>query len=235
MTASPSAELVFLLWDLQYSVLLASRTMSLSSSIQRSKKQGIKLQLSGSSGAVQQAFLVLSPTANGEAESSTGDAAQRSSILVVPLVVPQTSTLANAIGRASAAEQWLAPAPSPSTQAASSSSGMDGAQAKVLRVMRTAMEQKRVEAADDAFFAWVAQQEGAKGGIGKKSFGYQFTKQVLEIVLRAPKNATADIPYSPKVLQYLLQQRCVSAGMVECGLFPALQLRNDWVCLVQSI
>ena len=98
---------------------------------------------------------------------------------------------------------------------------------------QTAMEQKRVEAADDAFFAWANQQDANKGASARtnaKIFGYQFVKQVLEIVLRTPRNATTDIPYSPKVLRYLMQQRCVSAGMVDGGLFASLRLRGDWVC-----
>lgn len=120
------------------------------------------------------------------------------------------------------------------SQANLSSSNLEVTQVKLLRAMRTSMEQKRVEAADEVFFDWISQQESGKASASRPNaklpLGYQFVKQVLEIILRMPKNATTDIPYSPKVMRYLMQQRCVSASMIEGGLFAALRLRNDWVC-----
>jgi hypothetical protein len=54
-------------------------------------------------------------------------------------------------------------------------------------------------------------------------------KEVLDIVLQP--NRGADIPYSSKTLQFLLERKAVSASMVEGGLLNALMLRNDWVNL----
>ena len=243
VSSPPSSEIVLLLWDLQYSVLLASRTLPIPSTISRSKKQGLWLQLSGSSTS-QQALLVLSSTpasvvVNGDAGSHAApdDSAQRSTVFVVPMTVPSSSSVANALGRASAGEKWLASTASPGVQTSVAEFGLDASQTRLLKQMKTAMEQKRPEAADDVFFAWVSLQESNRSRSrlnAKLPFGYQLVKQVLEILFRIPKNATVDIPYSPKVVRYLMKQRCVSASMVDGGLFAALRLRNDWVCIPRS-
>ncbi|GJE84877.1 hypothetical protein PsYK624_009530 [Phanerochaete sordida] len=246
VSSATPPELVFLLWDLQYSVVLASRTLPIPSTITRTKKQGIRLQLSGSTGGPQQAILILSPAsapaiANGDSglHSMTDDSAQRSSVLAIPLAVPASSSVANALGKTSATEKWTVHAATNVSQANLSSTNLEAAQVKLLRAMRTAMEQKRVEAADELFFDWVAQQETGKTSASRASakpiLGYQFVKQVLEILLRTPKNATTDIPYSPKVMRHLMQQRCVSAGMIEGGLFAALRLRNDWESMMLAL
>jgi hypothetical protein len=52
-------------------------------------------------------------------------------------------------------------------------------------------------------------------------------KELLDIVLQPAVGA--DLPYSSKVLRFLLEKRAVSANMVEGGLLHALKLRNDWV------
>lgn len=57
--------------------------------------------------------------------------------------------------------------------------------------------------------------------------GHKFVKEVLDIVLQPTKGA--DIPYSSKTLQFLLERKTVSTSMVEGGLLHALMLRNDWV------
>ena len=61
------------------------------------------------------------------------------------------------------------------------------------------------------------------------NLGHEFVKELLGIVLRPA--ITSNIPYSSKVLQYLLERRAVSANMVEGGLLRALKLRNDWASL----
>ena len=239
MAGIASSEIVLLLWDLQYSVLLASRTLPIPSSVIRPKKQGIRLQLNGSSSVWQHAILTLSSArtaaiingTNGS-HSMSDDSNDRSTVFVVPLVVPPSSTVRNALGRALASEKWLMSAPILASQTNAAGYGLDAMQTKLIRQMRTAMEQKRVEAANDIFFAWVTSQESGRPGRPsvKVSFGYQLVKRVLELVFwTTTKNSTTDIPYSPRVVRYLLQQRCVSASMVAGGLIAALRLRNDWV------
>lgn len=57
-------------------------------------------------------------------------------------------------------------------------------------------------------------------------------KELLDIILQPAKGA--DIPYSSKVLQFLLEKQAVSANMVEGGLFRVLKLRSDWVSDIVS-
>ncbi|KAI0939855.1 hypothetical protein AcV5_001129 [Taiwanofungus camphoratus] len=242
ITTGSGAELTLLLWDLRYSVLLASHTSSIPSTLLRDKQKGVVLEFLAAQDAPlpTQVLLVLSPhTHNGRAETG----AARTSILVVPVSVPPASTIANALGRAAAGAKWLVSAtqkPSPEN--------MSPAQAKVVHVMRSAMEQKRPEGADQAFFNWVAQEEEPRqNGVSqgtetaedpRPQLGYVFVKQVLDIVFRTPgksSNAVIGIPYSPKVVQYLLEKRTVSAGMVEGGLFSALTLRQDWQSAVLAM
>lgn len=61
-------------------------------------------------------------------------------------------------------------------------------------------------------------------------YGYNFTKEVLSIVLQPSKPPNK--PYSSQVVQHLLEKKTVSTGMIEDGLLAVLQLRNDWVCYV---
>ena len=241
---SGNNDLVLLLWDLRYSVVLASQTHSIPGSLGRTKKNPVEVKLVvANASQPSQAILVLSPRpapphlVNGNSEHSTAshtDPNARSSVLVVPLTVPSTSKISNAMGRASASAKWIA---QPSTSS-ESSSPHDGARAKLLRIMKTAMDQKRVDSADEAFFNWVKQEESrlpkTPEGAPKNEvqLGYQFVQDVLEIVFRQPKGVTEGIPYSPKIVRYVLERRAVSSGMVEGGLLPTLRLRKDWVrCL----
>ena len=141
-----SPEIVLLLWDLQYSVLLASHSLSLPTTLPYSKDTSIKLDLVAAN--MSHALLVLSPTrVSASAKSETSSASSRSSVLVVPFIVPALSTIANAMGRAKDGLQWLA-------NDSTSISGLDAGQNKLLDVMRIAMEQNRPTAASTAFFEW---------------------------------------------------------------------------------
>ncbi|KAI0689236.1 hypothetical protein BC835DRAFT_264850 [Cytidiella melzeri] len=249
VTGAASPELVLLLWDLQYGVLLASRSLTIPSSVTRHKKHGINIQLVAASGAAKQAFLVLSANpatgmANdlpqGHENRPSNDVTQRSSILVIPYTVPATSTVANALGRAAASEKWLT---TKSVAVKPSVTTLNADQAKCIRVMRTSMDQKRVEAVDETYLNWAAhahaESEGAtassRPGAPRVPYGYEFVKQVLDIVLRPPKGPGVDPSYSPKVVRHLLDRRCISSNMVSGGLLPALRLRKDWASMILAV
>ena len=162
----------------------------------------------------------------------------RSSVLVVPINVPSTSTIANAMGRAAAGEKWIAktsasPANGVSngTVGAGSTTRLESSQDSLLRKLHTSISQKRPQAADEAFFAWVGQEERRKldsEGPNTVLFGYEFTKQVLETVLQLDKGA-AEILYSGNVVRSLLERKVVVARMVSDGLLSVLVDRSDWV------
>ena len=149
VTSGASPELALLLWDLQYGVLLASRTLTIPASLNRSKKRGIDVQLASASGRTQQALLILGAkpavgAANGSSareDGTSNDVTQRSCILMVPYTVPATSTVANALGRAAAGEKWLNKTASIEK---SSRSNLDSEQAKCIKAIHAGLEQKRV-------------------------------------------------------------------------------------------
>ena len=164
----------------------------------------------------------------------------RSSVLVVPINVPPMSTIANAMGRAAAGEKWIAKTTAPSvngavnrTVGAGNTTRLEASQDSLLRKLHTSISQKRPQAADEAFFAWVGQEEKRKldsEGSHTVLFGYEFTKQVLETVLQLDKGA-AEILYSGNVVRSLLERKVVVGRMVPDGLLSVLVDRSDWVWL----
>ncbi|KAI0068609.1 hypothetical protein BV25DRAFT_1792127 [Artomyces pyxidatus] len=218
-STTPSHEVVILLWDLQYSVLLASHIFPVPSPLSQSAKSGISIELIHASSS--QVLISLSPI------SPEASSAFRSSVLVVPITAPSISTIANAMGRAAAGEQWLiktSDASDPTT------TNVDGDRRTVLDKMRLAMQQHRTEPADTAFFQWA--EPGKRSGRrapNADSFSHEFVRQLLDVVLQPSKPATT--LHSPKVIHHLLQRGVVSANMIPGGLIPLLLERKDWATL----
>ena len=162
----------------------------------------------------------------------------RSSVLVVPINVPSTSTIANAMGRAAAGEKWISKTIPPSANgiangavSAGTTTRLEASQDSLLRKLHTSISQKRPQAADEAFSVWVGQEEKRRldsEGSHTVLFGYEFTKRVLETVLQLDKGA-AEILYSGNVVRSLLERRVVVARMVPDGLLGVLADRSDWV------
>ena len=159
ITRDPTPEIVLLLWDLQYSVLLASHSIAIPSSLSYSKDTGIQLDLVATTSS--HALLVLSPSqhpsssSRGKIAETTSTTSPRSSVLVVPLLVPATSTIANAMGRANDGLKWLSPSSKLSANPGSPNDDDDEAgHEKLLHTMRTALEQNNGKMANDDFFKW---------------------------------------------------------------------------------
>ncbi|KIK64736.1 hypothetical protein GYMLUDRAFT_240697 [Collybiopsis luxurians FD-317 M1] len=229
-TGPPSnREIVLLLWDLSFSVLLSSRTLPLPSNVS-SDKVSITLVDALSSSSI---LLLLSPITTATSDrrkSQSRSGNSTSTVWIVPMTVPSTSSIANALGRASAATPWLAV----NDDGASSESLYDAVQTKVLNEMRSAMDRHQPDNANTAFFTWQKQEEAKAGtetetkpsGPLSSIYGYNFTKDVLNIVLQPSK--PANTPYSSQVMQHLLEKNVVSTSMVDGGLLPLLRLRYDW-------
>ncbi|KAH8096702.1 hypothetical protein BXZ70DRAFT_331420 [Cristinia sonorae] len=233
-------DITILLWDLRYSVVLASQSYPIPATLGRSKKNPVEVTIVANPSRLSQALLVLSPRstqphpANGSSESRP-DPNARSTILVVPLTVPATSKISNAIGRAAASKRWVSPLPSSSDV---TPDAHDGARAKLLRTMKSSIDQKRAELADEAFFNWVKQEEARlpkSAPANEVQFGYKFVQDLLEILFKQLKAAADTMVYSPKVVRYLVERKVVSSGMVEGGLLPALRARNDWESMLLSL
>jgi len=155
LTNMPTPEIILLLWDLRFSVLLASQALPVPSTFLQSKDTSIKLSLVRATNS--QAFLVLSPH-NVNHGDVTQKTTSRSNVLVVPFLCPPISTIANAMGQASAGARWVEQA---TASASSSSSSQDAARAKVLTTMRAAMEKNLPQAANVAFFEWEKRESQA--------------------------------------------------------------------------
>lgn len=109
----------------------------------------------GVKAGTQLATLVVSQSAS-EADGKTP---VKSSIYVVPYSVPARSTLANAIGCASAGVRWLA------SSGSGEKSQNVSPQTKLVANMRTAVEQNRLQAAIALFTEWEKkEQEKMKDG-----------------------------------------------------------------------
>lgn len=164
ITRSPTRELALFLWDLQYSVLLASHTMPIPSSLSQVDKGGLTLDLVSVSNT--QATLVLTPGLSTKAKTAESSSL-RSNVLVVPFTAPTSSTIANAIGRASDGAKWLV-----RHEVSPYHSDLDPTQTALLKSMRAMMDQNRPEAASTTFFEWALKekQDVLNGKNGKEVF-----------------------------------------------------------------
>ncbi|KAG6900424.1 hypothetical protein C0993_010812 [Termitomyces sp. T159_Od127] len=226
LTDGTAPEIVLLLWDLQYSVLLASQSLPIPSTLSQAKDVIVKLKLAPASSS--QALLVLSAH-TADAKRKSEGAPLRSSVLVVPFTCPETSTIANALGQASSGARWMAQAASSSLTAPSH----DPSRTKVLSAMRTAMEKNLPQAANASFFEWEKRESKAAAEASKDEarpsqavLSHNFVKDLLTTVIQPSK--PANTPYSSEVVKYLLNRKLVNSSMLEGGLLAALRYKNDW-------
>ena len=251
-------EIVFLLWDLRYSVLLAQQSMPVPSSLPRPKKHGAILRVQASpvipatpgaskaSSVNMNAVLALLPSPEREHQADAGSATARSAVLVVPLTLPVASTIAAAMGRANAGARWVSTktvqGPGVQGHTPRGAPELSAAARKTLKEIKTAIEGSatpNAAAAETAFFEYVkvhgkrkntARGQGAVAG--EVSLEYPFVQGVLDLVLPAPspiKGQTSAV-YSPKIIKHLMDSRAITASMVSGGLLPALAAQHDWVC-----
>ncbi|KAH6902835.1 hypothetical protein BKA70DRAFT_1374288 [Coprinopsis sp. MPI-PUGE-AT-0042] len=224
------------IWDLQYSVLLSSHSLTVPSAFANAPVQ-IRLGSRGpdipSSSAPSslvhgQAVMILSPAAGGKQEQTT---TSMSSVMIVPYSVPVQSTIAAALGRgnaedAAASEQETSPA--------------EAARVKVLGGVRTSLEAGRMGVAETAFSTWLSEAETAAKEAEKEKvetapiFTHNFVKDLVNALL-PPLKANGKAPYahSSEILKALMERRLVFNGMVEGGILAALRARNDWTTIQQ--
>ncbi|KAF4619578.1 hypothetical protein D9613_004793 [Agrocybe pediades] len=228
-------EVILLLWDLQFSVLLASHSISIPATLSSSTLHigllpGSETHTTKSAAAqviVGQAILILSSVPGKDADS--GDQKSHSVVLVVPYVVPTTSTVAAAMGKGEAGKKWLR-----AQEESKNLTAEEQVRGKLLASMRTAMQGGRPQAAVAAFMKWAPKPEEEATA---KTLDYNFVKEVLNISLLTAsaegKAAPATAAYSPEVVRYLLEKRLICSTMVSApgGLLGALRLRDDWTSI----
>ena len=161
---SLSHEIVLLLWDLQFSVLLASHTLSIPSSI--SSALYIQLVLGPqtltktNAQVTGQALLIISssPPSSplGKDKEKAGAEYKSTSVLfVVPYTVPSTATISAALGLGGASDKWLRGLNDQSSSIKPTAA--EKIRAKLLTDIRSAVEGGRGQAAGAAFIKWVSQ------------------------------------------------------------------------------
>jgi hypothetical protein len=168
ITNSASPEITVLLWDMRYSVLLASQSMSIPTTMPYTPKQGgarLELVLATASHVA----LVLSPVSSTTIMKPSKEV--KSSVYLIPFSVPSSSTIALAMGRAPATQAWT-------TTSSTTKPKIDKQQASVVTAMRTAMEQNRPQAADTAFFDWVEEHPLAEVS---KAFRYAWIVSLTKL------------------------------------------------------
>ncbi|KAJ7771604.1 hypothetical protein B0H16DRAFT_1364249 [Mycena metata] len=224
MTSSPSRNIVLLIWDLQFSVLLASHVLAIPSTHSQLPKLSITLRFITATSP--QALLILSsPASHAQAKSTTPT---RSNVLVVPLTVPLMSTIGNAMGRAAAGAQWLVQPNATDT--------LGPSRAEVLAAVQKSMADNQPQAAEKAFFDWEKSEQGPGGEDAGSAeapqpvtLGHSFVRDLLTALLQPAKPSNT---YSSVLVRHLLQRRVVSASMVDGGnLLAALKLRHDWTSI----
>ena len=220
-----SQDLVLLLWDLRYSVVLASHRFSIPAKISTSK------------GNVS---LRLIPALNSLALLSVSSGLQTktpktsSAVLAVPVMAPATSKIANAMGRASSSAKWLAKSDALSNGHVPCAP-FDSDRRDLFDKLKAALRQNNPEAADSAFFEWLENRSVSTAAVdtqyieqGDILLGHEFVREILNIVLQSPPKSATCL-YPAKTVHHLLENRVLSASMLSRGLLGLLAERKDWV------
>jgi len=159
LAAVASQEINLLLWDLQFSVLLSSHTLSVPSALSSSQLHirllpGSQTTTKNKTYVAGQAILILSsiPTQDSSTKST-------SVLLIVPYSVPATSTIAAAMGRGGAGRKWLRDSEERTSSESVKPSAEETARINLLATMRTAMQGGRPQAAVAAFMKWAPQSD----------------------------------------------------------------------------
>ena len=252
MSGDDPPEVVLLLWDIQYQVVLATQKFALPSMVAYSPSSPLRLELTPASGSL--ALLVLSPAITTSSKGKVGVVSGHSAILLVPIAVPPMSTIALAMGRARDTQMWLRNIHDDKTCV--TVLRQDKGRRQVMQSVREALAKDCPQAAEVAFFAWVNQETAHlkhlqnvevpsnesnrdNRGDGEQvpnrqnqghsipPLSHQFVSNILNEILR-PSDPSY-VSYPSKIMQYLLSREAVSHGMVEGGLLPALRHHQDWV------
>ena len=222
---SQSQDLALLLWDLRYSVVLASHRFSIPAKLS-TLKGNVSLGLIPASNT-----LALLSVSSGLVNKSPKTS---SAVLAVPVTAPATSTIANAMGRASSSAQWLS-----NSEALSNGhvrhAPFDSDRRDLFERLKAALRQNHPKAADSAFFEWLEKRSGLSAAVdaqqieqGDLLFGHEFVREVLDIVLQSPSKSSATL-YPAKTVHHLLENRVVTASMLSQSLLGLLVERKDWV------
>jgi len=140
--SSSHSDVIFLLWDVQFAIILASHLFILPSSLTSSPKSLPFLDLVPASDS--QILLVVSPRIKG-----SGQKAERSAVFIMPTSLPAASTVALAMGKAHDTKKWLY------IPGNANLSWDDNVRRELVQSVTKALDGGRAEDAEKAFFAWI--------------------------------------------------------------------------------
>ena len=177
LATTSSDEIILLIWDLQFGVLLASYNLSIPSPLSSSSalhlnltadqenlcKPPPKTEVLQNSPVSGQAYLLVSsmpPSRKGAQKESK----VTSVVFVVPYTVPRFSTIAAAMGCGAVSRQWLKDENSTLKDETTTKHGGkaadDAAKDKLLPSLYTALQEGRTQAAEAMFLKWASTIQG---------------------------------------------------------------------------
>jgi hypothetical protein len=154
--------IALLLWDTRLSTLLTERKHSIPTSLSSVAPEEIRLQLVSSND--RQSLLIVNSQRSVTATDSSSSS--KAIIYIIPHNVPATSSLANAIGKAQATNNWLAPAPKPPQP--QSTDPDEEKREEILQEIIEALNAGDVEQADRIFFDWEAAEKATVKALAKE-------------------------------------------------------------------
>jgi hypothetical protein len=150
VTSSQPPEIIFLLWDVQYSVLLSERRHPLPSYLSSLPCDKLRLKLALASKSLALLVIHLYFTA-AEKEKQTA-VGVKSSVLSIPYGVPESSSLKNALGKAPSTQKWIKPSKGDKP------AGIHAAAEDILKKLEDILKGCHVEEAEKVFFEWLEMQ-----------------------------------------------------------------------------
>ncbi len=154
-----------MLWDVQYSVVLAERQHPLPSYLSGLPLDNLQLKLTIAPKSL--ALLVVRPSitvADNEKKTAAGI---KSLVLSIPYAVPVSSSLKNALGKAPFTQKWIA-----------SSKGrklvhMHAPERDILKSLENTLKEGHIEKAEETFFEWLkTQARHPESGVQINGTGY---------------------------------------------------------------
>ena len=152
ITSSDPPNIIFLLWDVQYSVLLTERRHPLPSYLSGLPLNNLQLKLTIAPKSL--ALLVVRPhitVAENEKKTAAG---VKSLVISIPYAVPESSSLKNALAKAPLTQKWI------TSPKGSKLPGVDASARDILKSLESTLKEGHIEKAEKAFFEWLRTQAG---------------------------------------------------------------------------
>ncbi|KIM29641.1 hypothetical protein M408DRAFT_22959 [Serendipita vermifera MAFF 305830] len=157
-----NSDIVVLLWDVQFGVLLAEKKIVRPPLLSAIPANRLQLSMTFCDGN-QTLLNVSSAKPSNKKEASTSG--PKAITMIIPHSIQVGSSLASAIGRAKASENWLRPVNIHSTSG--STPHKDGREV-MLESVTNAIESGQPEVADKLFFEWEAEQKAVVKALAKE-------------------------------------------------------------------